>query len=253
MDLAAYRNHPREQERINSLLGIIPKGNETILEIGARDGYISQKLARRFQAVVALDLKKPEIDHPGVLPVQGDVASLRFSDNEFDCVLCSEVLEHIPPRLLQRACDEMIRVARNHIIVGVPYEEENRIGRTTCAYCGGKNPPYGHVNSFSKVRLERLFTGLKVESVEFAGREKRVRTNRLSVALMDLAGNPYGTYEQEESCIHCCRKLTPPMAYRPFLKKVCSISSWALRKVQNVRHRSQLKPIWIHMVFSRNM
>jgi Methyltransferase domain len=248
MDLTAYRNHPREQERINNLLGLIPKGNKTILEIGTRDGYISKKLAERFEMVVALDLEQPTIDYPGVLPVQGDVTSLQFSDNEFDCVLCSEVLEHIPPALLQHACDEMIRVSRNHIIVGTPYEEENRIGRTTCVHCGGKNPPYGHVNTFSRARLEWLFRGLKVENVAFAGQEERARTNWVSVGLMDLAGNPYGTYNQDEPCIHCNRRLVPPS--RPLLIKVCSKLPWILTKAQNIRNRSQSKPIWIHMVFS---
>ncbi len=36
------------------------------------------------------------IDHPRVEAVQGDVTALQFADNEFDAILCAEVLEHIP-------------------------------------------------------------------------------------------------------------------------------------------------------------
>ena len=251
MDLTTHRNHPREQERINNLLGLIPKTDETILEIGARDGYISKKLSEHFKTVVALDLELPTINHPGVIPVQGDVTSLPFSDNEFDCVLCSEVLEHIPSSSLQRACNEMTRVAKKHVIAGTPYEEENRIGRTTCAHCGGKNPPYGHVNSFSMARLEGVFSGLRVENIGFAGQERKIRTNWVSVALMDVAGNPYGTYHQEESCVHCGRKLVAPSPKRHVLKKVCSKMSWALTRTQNVANRNCLKPIWMHMALSK--
>ena len=32
----------------------------------------------------------------------------------------------------------------------------------------------------------------------------------LSTLLLDLAGNPFGTYDQEEPCIHCGAKLKPP-------------------------------------------
>ena len=70
------------------------------------------KLAERFDRVVALDLAKPEIDHPAIEPVEGNVTCLPFDDNQFDAVLCAEVLEHIPEHLLAKACSEIARVAR---------------------------------------------------------------------------------------------------------------------------------------------
>lgn len=96
MSEKSFRDAPDEQARIASLLRMIPSGS-TVLEIGARDGYITRLLASRFDAVTALDLRQPSIDAAGVTCVAGDVRSLQFPADHFDVVLCSEVLEHIPP------------------------------------------------------------------------------------------------------------------------------------------------------------
>ena len=95
-DIARQRGTVREQLRIADLMSLTPKGKR-VLEIGARDCYLSRKLTALYPEVVALDLTKPEIDAPGITAVQGDVTGLRFADNAFDTVFCTEVLEHVPP------------------------------------------------------------------------------------------------------------------------------------------------------------
>ena len=251
MDLESYRNSEREQERINNLLSLIPKAGKTILEIGARDGYMSIKLSEHFQTVVALDLQKPNIDFPGVVPVHGDIISLEFSDNTFDCVLCSEVLEHISPDLLNRACNEITRVAKRYVIIGVPFEQENRIGRTTCANCGKGNPPYGHVNTFSIKRLRKLFKDVRIKEIAFVGQEKNIKANRLAMVFMSFAGNPFGTYDQEEKCLYCKQSIIAPAGKQPFFKKVSAKFAWGLIRVQNFHKKQLSKPIWVHVVLSK--
>src|SRR5690606_31733886 len=114
---------PDEQARIASLLRLLPKG-ERILEIGARDGYITRLLAARFPEVVALDLEKPAIDVPGVVCHAGDVRSLDYADASFDVVLCSEVLEHVPSSDLRLACNELTRVTARYAVIGVPFAQD---------------------------------------------------------------------------------------------------------------------------------
>ena len=65
-----------------------------------------------------------------------NAADLPFPDAAFDMVTCAEVIEHIPSPALERACREMARVARRYVLVGVPYRQDLRHGRTTCAACG---------------------------------------------------------------------------------------------------------------------
>lgn len=246
-DLAAYRDSAREQARINDLLRLAPARGRAALDVGARDGYLSLRLAGRFGKVVALDLERPLIDHPSVECVQGDATRLRFPDRAFDLVLCAEVLEHIPPERLRKACAELARVADRYVLIGVPYAQDIRVSRTTCRTCGAVNPPWGHVNAFDESSLELLFPGLKAETVAFVG-ENRDRTNAVSAWLTDRAGNPYGTYEQEEGCIRCGSKLLPP-GRRNAAQRLAGFAAHLLRRGQGFFVSP--RPAWIHILYSK--
>lgn len=198
-----------EQERTRDLVALMPAVGGTALDVGANDGHFSLILAERFDKVIALDLEKPAISHPKVVCVQGNAAQLELPDDSIDFVFCAEVLEHIPSAVLEAVCRELERVCKGKLLVGVPYRQDLRVGRTTCYSCMGKNPPWGHVNSFDEHRLARLFAQCAIEETRFVGLSA-AHTNALSCSLMDLAGNPYGTYSQEESCIHCGRALVQP-------------------------------------------
>lgn len=48
VDLKAYRESKNEKERIGDLFRLIPERGSEALDIGARDGFLSLKLAERF-------------------------------------------------------------------------------------------------------------------------------------------------------------------------------------------------------------
>lgn len=245
MDLAAYRASAAEQLRAQDLLRLLPVGRRSILEIGARDGFHTRLLAQRFAHVVALDLEQPPIDIPGVVAVRGDVTCLDFPDASFDCVLCSEVLEHV--RRLDKAASEITRVTRYEALIGVPYRQDPRVGQLTCSACGRTNPAYGHLHSFDEQKLQRLFAPLRVQTVSFVGLRSE-RTNALAAWLSDRARNPWGVYEQDEPCIYCGAHMRPP-ASRSLLEKTCS----RLAHYVNLLQQPFVKPTpaWIHVLFSK--
>jgi Methylase involved in ubiquinone/menaquinone biosynthesis len=244
-DLEQYRASEKEHARTADILRVLPKGRRSVLDVGARDGHFSRLLTEYFTEVTALDLQRPCFEFTRVVTIAGDATKLDFAADSFDCVFCAEVLEHIPD--LQSACREIVRVAKHEIIVGVPFRQDIRIGRTTCHCCGRANPPWGHVNYFDDDRLARLFSGLRVISKSFVGVTKEA-TNPLSAFLMDLAGNPWGSYDQEEPCIHCGAKLVPP-ENRKIWRKVCSAIAARANRVQTLFTRPY--GTWIHLVFSK--
>ena len=124
------------------------------------------------------------------------------------------------PKMLDRACAELSRVCGGQLLVGVPFQQDIRVGRTTCCHCGMHNPPWGHRSVFDDDRLRGLFTTLRSVDISYVGRN-RESTNALSRVLLDLAGNPYGTYGQDEVCVGCGGALRerPP---RNFPRKVLS-------------------------------
>jgi ubiquinone/menaquinone biosynthesis C-methylase UbiE len=247
MNLEEYRQSPNEQLRIENLMNLIPEKGSIALDVGARDGYLSIKLTEYFAKVVAVDLEQPQIIHDRVESQQGDITQLGFSDNSLDLVLCSEVLEHIPSSLLVKACSELARVSKKYLIIGVPYKQDLRFGRTTCLTCHKKNPPWGHVNKFDEAMLKSLFPNLKIEKIEFVGVTKS-KTNFLSSFLMDLAGNPYGTYSQDEVCVHCNNKLIDPK-HRNLYQKCFTRLAVIINDIQQLLSNEQAN--WIHVLFKK--
>ena len=247
IDLTEYRNSTSEQTRIADLMSLLPGGLQSAVDIGARDGYLSRKLLERIPNVTALDLETPVVDDPRIRCVKGDASALEFADNEFDLVLCAEVLEHIPRPTLEQVCRELARVARRYVLIGVPYKQDTRVGRTTCQNCGQSNPPWGHVNQFDDDSLTALFPDLKPVRTSYVGTSD-YGTNALSCRLMDLAGNPYGNYFQEERCIHCGGLIGQP-SERSFVQKVLSKTAIVVRMAQKpfaARHGN-----WIHLLLQK--
>lgn len=248
MNLTEYRAPALEKQRTSDLMGLIPKVGQSALDIGARDGHFSVLLARSFENVVALDLEKPSFKHPGVECVQGDASRLDYPDGTFDLVFCAEVLEHIPSHLLTQVCGEIQRVCRGQVLIGVPYMQDIRVGRSTCQSCGGKNPPWGHVNCFDEKRLKELFSDCRVERMSFVG-SRLEQTNALSCTLMDWAGNPYGTYAQDEPCIHCGQALGRP-GERHLGKKILTRLAFLAQRWTTASARPRAN--WIHMLLAKS-
>lgn len=247
-DLGGLRSSPGDRDRIADLLGLVPGGLSTALDVGARDGCLAVGMTSKIGHVTALDLTRPDVRHPQVSALAGDATALSFRDESFDLVLCAEVLEHIASPQLEQMCRELMRVTRRYLLIGVPFEQDTRYGRLTCGACGRHNPPWGHVNTFDERRLRDLFAGLRVLEVSFVG-SNRSRTNFLSVALNDWAGNPWGPYWQDEVCIWCGSRCTAPTR-RSLASRFASRTAHVLNKLQQVCVRP--RPTWIHMMFEKS-
>jgi hypothetical protein len=246
-EFVVCRTSDQERARTQDLLDLIPKQGKIALDIGARDGHFSKLLAERFDRVVALDLERPDIDHPRIESVKGDACQLGFGDSAFDFVLCAEVLEHIPPDLLERVCREIVRVAGGVVVIGVPFKQDLRLGRTTCSSCRKTSASWGHMSSFDENRLIGLFEGLSLAKRSFVGAHKN-STNVFSAVLMDFAGNPYGTYEQEEHCPWCDSKLIRPI-HRTVTQKIATKLAIVLNSIQRLFLRPRAN--WIHLRFEK--
>ena len=69
-----------------------------------------------------------------------NAAELPFAGMSYDFVICSEVLEHVPPSMLGRVCRETERVASGRGLIGVPYKRDIRVGRTSGYARGARDP-----------------------------------------------------------------------------------------------------------------
>jgi SAM-dependent methyltransferase len=241
------RNRPAEIARTKDLLDIVPKNFSTVLDVGTRVGHFSRLLTQYFESVTALDLTMPQFQFDRVVPVQGDVTCLPFPDKHFDVIFCAEVLEHIPS--LEKACSEISRVAHHAIVIGVPYRQDIRIDRTTCNQCGKTNPPWGHVNTFDERKIASLFPECQSAKTSFVW-STNDRTNPLSTWLFDLAGNPYGVYDQDEPCIHCGKQMTLPVS-QSFSQRLIAGAALRLNRLQAPFNSAH--PNWVHMLLRKDV
>jgi 2-polyprenyl-3-methyl-5-hydroxy-6-metoxy-1,4-benzoquinol methylase len=113
--------------QIGGLLSNISFGS--LLDVGCGDGVLLFKLQNYLEGKKGYGI---DIDPIGIAMAnhnnsfaQFAIASahdLPFSDNQFDVVLCCEVLEHLDPSILYATLAEIRRVAARYCIFSVPRE-----------------------------------------------------------------------------------------------------------------------------------
>ena len=138
--------------RIAKLLAFLPSDVETILDAGCGNGIITNKLIAKYQ-VTGLDISPAALKYLQCPVVQASVTEIPFPAKSFDAVICNEVLEHLDNAALQKAVQELKRVAAKYIIISVPHKEQLEKHYSRCANCGFTEHIYGHLQSFSEETL----------------------------------------------------------------------------------------------------
>lgn len=97
---------------------VLKSGCKEVLEVGIGNGTVCDYLKRMGLKVTTVDID-PALNPDYV----GSVTELTniFATNSFDCILCAEVLEHIPFDLFEKALDELYAASRDYVIISLPY------------------------------------------------------------------------------------------------------------------------------------
>ena len=127
--------------RLDYMLSLMPAGG-TVLDVGIGPGAFVQMLALsgRFDRVCGIDIRRSskfvelcEFDFRKMT-----VERMSFEDDEFDTVVCMEVLEHVPMEVFGPALQELRRVAAKELLMTVPSRSLSRFRAITS--CDSKMP-----------------------------------------------------------------------------------------------------------------
>ena len=98
--------------------------NVKILEIGSGPLGITRYVKNQ---VYGVDLKTAGPKYDNMILTKVSAESLPFKDGFFDYVICIDMLEHIPGTQRQQVVNEMLRVAKGQIFLGVPCRETAQV------------------------------------------------------------------------------------------------------------------------------
>ncbi len=133
----------------------IPVQSNLILDVGCGGGWVSKSLISNGKKVISLDIseKNPidaikRVKHNDHAALISDVYNLPIIDNSIDCIIVSEVLEHVSdPKMF---IEKLIRILKSKgtIIFTTPYQEE--IKYQICVHCNKLTPQHAHLHTFNE-------------------------------------------------------------------------------------------------------
>lgn len=148
--------------RINQTIDLIPGDTESLLDAGCGNGIFLNSLALKKPHIKSFGFDRSEeaLKYVKVPHSVGDMDKLNFDSQSFDCVTSLEVIEHLPIEVYKNALSEMARVAKKHIIISVPYNENLEENSNQCPSCKTIFNADLHMRSFDLETFRALFNSL---------------------------------------------------------------------------------------------
>lgn len=149
-----------EERRVREIIiRHIPRNVNLILDVGCGSGWVAKEFLKKNIKVISLDISKknPSIvkklyQSQNHFPLVADSFKLPFQSYSVDCVIASEIIEHIiePKEFLR----ELFRVVKKggKVLISTPYKE--KIKYVLCVHCNKKTPVNAHLHSFDEMILE---------------------------------------------------------------------------------------------------
>jgi hypothetical protein len=232
-------------ERNRLIADMIDKDVDSLIDIGSGNGIIVNDLSTRRQdlTIVTTDpslLSRFYLNTPFFVSMLPDIP---LPANRFDLVLCVQVLEHIGQDQYHLAIDEIQRLSKRYLLIGVPYFENLEELQVKCAECGFISHANGHKRSYQQGDMVHLFPGFRLVTLSKLGEVQR-RGSQLGSWILHKLGR---TYHIPTSfvCPNCSGTIPEPPQGNKFSRFIANrINSF-------FRYFSPLKPYWMICLFER--
>ena len=166
-----------DHARVEDLAALVPSPTKTLLDVGCGNGlFLNHLLAKhsaRFERLAGTDRSVTALSHVKTEKRAATIDAIPFGDCEFDTVTCMEVLEHIPVTVYPQALAEIARLAKDHIVISVPYRQDLPSLLTECPSCCARFNADFHVRSYDEDKMRNLFSahGFRAIDMHLLGEE----------------------------------------------------------------------------------
>jgi ubiquinone/menaquinone biosynthesis C-methylase UbiE len=147
------RGEPNDVWRFRHTAKALPRRFESLLDVGCGEGCWLAYLADQYRhrKLLGIEVSPTRVRElkrafPKLIVDVGGLPDLPLPDRSVDVVTCLEVIEHLPD--WEPAVKELVRVARQRVVITVPYRENIRYH--LCIHCHKATPAYGHLHTFSE-------------------------------------------------------------------------------------------------------
>ena len=146
---------PYQVQLLQTLKVLLGPEKISVLDVGCGNGLITNMLPSHLE-LVALDLSNTALSSVKAPKLQGTITALPFHNQSFDFVYCIDVIEHLSEEDAYAGLEELQRVAKKHVLVAIPLNEDLASNSVFCADCGNLYHLNGHKRSSGQEWLERL-------------------------------------------------------------------------------------------------
>ncbi len=171
----------RNLTRMARTAELVPPDARTLLDVGCGNGVFGHQLQlhRPELKIFGVDRSQAALQHVRFEKQKSAIDSLPFDDNQFDCVTCLQVIEHLPVNVYDKALHELNRIARKYIIIGVPFKEVLENNFTRCPSCKSTFNIDLHLRSYDYPELESLFRNREFRLDQVVFPDERTRKKYL--------------------------------------------------------------------------
>jgi ubiquinone/menaquinone biosynthesis C-methylase UbiE/uncharacterized protein YbaR (Trm112 family) len=162
-DKALVTRNERKRNR-QAIIASVPGDAETILDIGCGGAWVAAAFLPQGRNVISMDIsslnpirakeKYPQQNHEAII---ADALTLPFKDSSLDCIIASELIEHMtePDNFIAGLIAKL--KPGGSMILMTPYNEDIRYH--LCVHCNLPTPQNGHLHSFTESKILALIPG----------------------------------------------------------------------------------------------
>ncbi len=229
-----------EAERINQILKRVPsKGS--ILDVGCGDGRLLNRINANFK--IGVDFTIKPLFYVKNMVFAANASNLPFSNNSFDVVICSEVLEHLDNPTYSKTLHEILRVSSRYILISVPYKENLNQRTAKCKNCNRLFNASLHYRAFDEGMFDNLFPDAIIILIEKFGYRKFFPD--IFNKVKRLSGNYF--IKDNIICPYCGNK--NPCKKNNLIGKSLNFLLILVKKFFFFSNKK--KPIWILVIFEK--